>query len=124
MLVAENMFGDIISDLGAGLVGGLGFACSANIGDDYAVFEPTHGSAPKYAGTDVVNPMAMMLTAKMMLDWLGETELATRLEAAVAEVIAEGQVATYDIKGRGKGDSTTAVANEVVRKLTQSAVGA
>ncbi len=124
VLVAENMFGDIISDLGAGLVGGLGFACSANIGDDYAVFEPTHGSAPKYAGTDVVNPMAMMLTAKMMLDWLGETELATRLEAAVAEVIAEGQVATYDIKGRGKGDSTTAVANEVVRKLTQSAVGA
>jgi 3-isopropylmalate dehydrogenase len=102
----------------------LGFACSANIGDDYAVFEPTHGSAPKYAGTDVVNPMAMMLTAKMMLDWLGETELGTRLEAAVAEVIAEGQVATYDIKGRGKGDSTTAVANEVARKLTQSAVGA
>ena len=118
VLVAENMFGDIISDLAAGLVGGLGFACAANIGDDYAVFEPTHGSAPKYYGKDVVNPMAMFLTAKMMLDWLGETEAGERLEKAVAEVIQEGKIATYDVKGRGKGDSTTAVAEEVARKLS------
>ena len=118
VLVAENMFGDIISDLCAGLVGGLGFACAANIGDDYAVFEPTHGSAPKYYGKDVVNPMAMLLTAKMMLDWLGETEEGTRLEQAVAEVIAEGKIATYDVKGRGNGDSTTEVAHEVARKLS------
>ncbi|MCH2141083.1 MAG: isocitrate/isopropylmalate dehydrogenase family protein [Phycisphaerales bacterium] len=123
VLVAENMFGDIISDLAAGLVGGLGFACAANIGDEYAVFEPTHGSAPKYAGKDVVNPMAMLLTAKMMLDWLGEEEQATRLEQAVADVTAEGKIATYDIKGRGNGNSTTEVAKEVARRL-QSPVSA
>jgi len=119
VLVAENMFGDIISDLAAGLVGGLGFASAANIGDDYAVFEPTHGSAPKYVGQDVVNPMAMLFTAKLMLDWLGEAEDAARLESALADVIAEGKIATYDIKGRGKGDSTMAVAEEVARKVTK-----
>ncbi|MDP7029701.1 MAG: isocitrate/isopropylmalate dehydrogenase family protein [Phycisphaerales bacterium] len=123
VLVAENMFGDIISDLAAGLVGGLGFACAANIGDDYAVFEPTHGSAPKYAGQDVVNPIAMLLTAKMMLDWLGETSEAARLEKAVADVIEAGDIATYDIKGRGKGNSTTEVAQEIARRL-QSPVNA
>ncbi len=117
VLVAENMFGDIVSDLCAGLVGGLGFACAANIGDKYAVFEPTHGSAPKYFGQNIVNPMAMILTAKMMLDWLNETELAERLEAAVARTIEENKVATYDVKGRGKGDSTTAVAEEVAKNL-------
>ncbi len=116
VLVAENMFGDIISDLCAGLVGGLGFAASANIGDDYAVFEPTHGSAPKYAGRHVVNPMAMLLTVRMMLDWLDESSLAGRLEQAIAEVIREGCVATYDVKGRGRGDSTLDVAREVARK--------
>jgi 3-isopropylmalate dehydrogenase len=115
VLVAENMFGDIISDLCAGLVGGLGFASAANIGDDYAVFEPTHGSAPKYDGQNVVNPMAMLLTAKLMLDWLGEDEMATRLENGVAQVIREGKIATYDVKGRGKGDSTSEVAAEVAR---------
>lgn len=72
VLVSSNMFGDIISDLCAQLVGGLGFACSGNIGDDYAVFEPTHGSAPKYAGQYKVNPMAMFLSVKLMLSWLGE----------------------------------------------------
>mgnify|MGYP001960916904 FL=1 len=118
VLVAENMFGDIISDLAAGLIGGLGFACAANIGDDYAVFEPTHGSAPKYYGQNVVNPMAMFLTAKMMLDWLGEADMANRLETAVAEVISEGSIGTYDVKGRGKGNSTTEVADEVARKLS------
>jgi len=117
VLVAENMFGDIVSDLCAGLVGGLGFACAANIGDDYAVFEPTHGSAPKYAGKDVVNPMAMLLTAKLMLDWLGEKDHAERLENAIAAVIKEGKTATYDVKGRGKGDSTTDVAKAVAEKL-------
>jgi isocitrate/isopropylmalate dehydrogenase len=117
VLVAENMFGDIVSDLCAGLVGGLGFACAANIGDEYAVFEPTHGSAPKYVGQDVVNPIAMILTAKMMFDWLGEAEDAARLEAAVARVIMEGKTATYDVKGRGKGDSTMAVAEAVAAAL-------
>jgi len=103
VLVAENMFGDIISDLAAQLVGGLGFASSGNIGDYYAVFEPTHGSAPKYAGKYKVNPMAMLLTVKMMLDWLGEIDFAVRLEEAIARVIKEGKVRTYDMGG----DSTT-----------------
>ena len=100
VLVAENMFGDIVSDLCAGLVGGLGFAPSANLGDKYAVFEPTHGSAPKYAGQYKVNPIAMLLTAKLMFDWLKENEMATRLETAVARVIKEGKVRTYDMGGK------------------------
>ncbi|MCA9293425.1 MAG: isocitrate/isopropylmalate dehydrogenase family protein [Phycisphaerales bacterium] len=123
VLVAENMFGDIISDLAAGLVGGLGFACAANIGDEYAVFEPTHGSAPKYDGKNVVNPIAMIMTAKMMLDWLGEKEMAERLLSAVAEVIREGKVQTYDMKGVRAGDAsaatTTQMAQAVAGKLGQ-----
>jgi isocitrate/isopropylmalate dehydrogenase len=103
VLVASNMFGDIISDLCAQLVGGLGFACSGNIGDRLAVFEPSHGSAPKYVGMNKVNPIAMILSAKMMLDYLGETKMATRLDAAVAAVIAEGKIRTYDMGG----DATT-----------------
>jgi len=99
VIVTSNMFGDITSDLCAQLVGGLGFACSGNLGDDYGVFEPTHGSAPKYEGQYKVNPIAQILTARMMLDWLGEAELAGRLEAAVAAVIAEGDVRTYDMGG-------------------------
>jgi len=114
VLVAENMFGDIISDLAAQLVGGLGFACAGNIGDNYAVFEPTHGSAPKYAGQYKVNPMAMLLSAKMMLDWLGEPGAADRLEKAIAEVIAEGRVRTYDVGG---GNTTLEVAEAVAVKL-------
>jgi 3-isopropylmalate dehydrogenase len=110
VLVAENMFGDIVSDLCAGLVGGLGFAPSANLGDKYAVFEPTHGSAPKYAGQYKVNPIAMLLTAKLMLDWLKENEMATRLESAIARVIAEGKVRTYDMGGKA---STLDVAKAV-----------
>jgi len=121
VLVAENMFGDIISDLCAGLVGGLGFASAANIGDDYAVFEPTHGSAPKYAGKYVVNPMAMLLTVKLMFDWLGEADAAERLEGAIADVIKEGKVATYDMRkvraGDDKADGTLDVAQEVARKI-------
>jgi isocitrate/isopropylmalate dehydrogenase len=115
VLVAENMFGDILSDLCAGLVGGLGFACAANIGDDYAVFEPTHGSAPKYDGMYKVNPMAMLLTVKMMFDWLGEDDMAGRLERAIARVINEGRVGTYDVKKNCRPDTTLEVAAEVVR---------
>ena len=114
ILVAENMFGDILSDLSAQLVGGLGFACSGNIGDDYAVFEPTHGSAPKYEGEYKVNPMAMLLTAKMMLDWLGETADANRLEDAIAAVIAEAEALTYDMGGTA---TTLEVAEAVAEKL-------
>ena len=99
VIVAPNLYGDIISDLCAQMVGGLGFGCSGNIGDELAVFEPTHGSAPKYAGQHKVNPIATILAAKMMLDWLGETDKAVALEGAVAAVIAQGTVRTYDMAG-------------------------
>lgn len=112
VLVSSNMFGDIISDLCAQLVGGLGFASSGNIGDSYGVFEPTHGSAPKYAGQYKVNPTAMILTTKLMLDWLGETSKATKLEHAVAQMIKENAVKTYDLNGT---NSTLEVAEEVAR---------
>ncbi len=108
VVVAGNMFGDIISDGFAGLVGGLGFAASANIGDEIGVFEPTHGSAPKYVELDppIVNPIAMIMSAVMMLDWLGETETADRIRAAVSKVVAEGKVRTYDmLKVRGGPNS-------------------
>jgi 3-isopropylmalate dehydrogenase len=114
VLVAENMFGDIISDLAAGLTGGLGYAASANIGDDYAVFEPTHGSAPKYAGQYKVNPMAMILTCKLMFDWLGHADEAKRLEAAVAKVTRERKVGTYDV---GMKNTSLEVAEEVARHV-------
>jgi 3-isopropylmalate dehydrogenase len=99
VLVAGNMFGDIVSDAFAGLVGGLGFACSANIGDQVAVFEPTHGSAPKYEKLDppIVNPIAMVLSAAMLLDHVGDQERAERVKSAVAAVVAEGKVRTYDM---------------------------
>jgi isocitrate/isopropylmalate dehydrogenase len=112
VIVAENMFGDIVSDLCAGLVGGLGFAPSANLGDKYAVFEPTHGSAPKYAGQYKVNPIAMLLTARLMLEWLKETDRANALESAIARVIKEGKARTYDMGG---SSSTLDVAKEVAR---------
>lgn len=99
VMVATNMFGDIISDLAAQLVGGLGFGCSGNIGETLAVFEPSHGSAPKYAGLYKVNPIASILSAKMMLDWLGEGDKAAALEKATAAVIKEGKVRTYDMGG-------------------------
>lgn len=113
VIVAENMFGDILSDLAAQMVGGMGFASSANIGDKYAVFEPSHGSAPKYAGLYKVNPIAMILTAKLMLDWLGEAEKAAKLEKAVAKVILENKVKTYDAKGTS---TTLEVAKEIANK--------
>ncbi len=127
VIIAENMFGDIISDGFAGLVGGLGFACSANIGDKVAVFEPTHGSAPKYENLkpSIVNPIAMFLSACMMLDHIGENEIATRIRNAIAEVIKEGKVRTYDmLKLRGgadvieKGAATTEqMTDAVISKL-------
>ena len=107
VLVSGNMFGDIVSDGFAGLVGGLGFACSANIGDEVAVFEPTHGSAPKYADYEVsiVNPIAMVLSACMMLDHIGETDKASKIRNAVKTVIAEGKARTYDMmKLKGSQD--------------------
>ncbi len=103
VLVSSNMFGDIISDLAAQLVGGLGFAAAGNIGDDYAVFEPTHGSAPKYAGMNKVNPIATIRAAKMMLDYLGERDKAAAIERAIERVIKDGKVRTYDMGG----DATT-----------------
>lgn len=99
VIVSGNMFGDIVSDGFAGLVGGLGFACSANIGEEVAVFEPTHGSAPKYETYEpsIVNPIAMMMSACMMLDHIGETEIAQKIRRSIAEVVEEGKVRTYDM---------------------------
>ena len=98
VLVLPNLYGDIVSDLGAGLIGGLGVAPGANFGTAAAVFEPTHGSAPKYTGQNKVNPVAMMLSGVLMLRHLGEPEAADRMEAAIAAVIAEGASVTYDMK--------------------------
>lgn len=98
VLVLPNLYGDILSDLCAGLIGGLGVAPGANIGDEIAVFEATHGSAPKYAGQNKVNPMALMLSAVMMLQHLGERNAAQQMDQAIADVIAEGKDVTYDLK--------------------------
>ncbi len=127
VIVAENMFGDIISDGFAGLVGGLGFACSANIGKDVSVFEPTHGSAPKYQELDpsIVNPIAMILSACMMLEHLGENDKAEKIRTAVAKVIEEGKVKTYDMmKLKGGPDvfkqgacTTQQITDEIIRKI-------
>lgn len=114
VLVAPNLYGDIISDLCAQMVGGLGFGCSANIGDRLAVFEPSHGSAPKYAGQYKVNPIATILSAKMMLEWLGEKEKAVAVERAVAEVIQAGKVRTYDMGGT---NSTLEMAEAIAKAL-------
>ncbi len=117
VVVSSNMFGDILSDLAAQIVGGLGFACAGNIGDDYAVFEPTHGSAPKYVGQNKVNPIATVRSAKMMLDYLGETEKASRIEAAVAYVIGEEQVRTYDMGGTS---TTTDMADAIAKAIKEA----
>ena len=118
VLVAPNLYGDIISDLCAQMVGGLGFGCSGNIGERLAVFEPTHGSAPKYAGKYKVNPVATLLAAKMMLDWLGESDKAVALEEAVAAVIEEGRCRTYDMGGNHR---TLEMAEEISLKLQKQA---
>ncbi len=116
VLVSSNMFGDIISDLSAQIVGGLGFAAAGNISKEYGVFEPTHGSAPKYVGQKRVNPLAAILAGKMMLDWLGEKEKGERIEQAVAQVIREAKVRTHDMGGT---DTTDAMA----RAVAQAAAG-
>ncbi len=114
VIVMPNLYGDILSDLCAGLVGGLGVAPSANIGDTVALFEPVHGSAPKYRGEDKVNPTAMILTAALMLRYLGEEEAASRIERAVAEVLREGKTVTYDLGGSaGTAAMGRAIADKV-----------
>jgi len=128
VIVAGNLFGDIVSDAFAGLVGGLGFACSGNIGEEVAVFEPTHGSAPKYAELDppIVNPIAMILSAAMMLDHVGDHERANRIRGAIAAVVKEGAVRTYDMMrlpggpeaiGRGAA-TTTRMTDAILEKLS------
>lgn len=120
VIVAPNLYGDIISDLCAGLVGGLGMAPGANIGEGIALFEPTHGSAPKYTGQNKVNPMAMMLSGVLMLRYIGEIKAADRLENAIAAVIAEGKSVTYDMKPSRDDPSavgTSQVADAVIDKL-------
>jgi isocitrate/isopropylmalate dehydrogenase len=114
VLVAPNLYGDIISDLCAQMVGGLGFGCSGNIGDKLAVFEPTHGSAPKHAGQNKANPIATILATKMMLDWLGETAKGRAVERAAADVIKEGRVRTYDMGG---SSSTLEMAHAIAARI-------
>jgi len=123
VLVLPNLYGDIVSDLCAGLVGGLGVAPGANIGDDGALFEPTHGSAPKYTGQNKVNPMAMMFSGMLMLRHIGEQEAGDRLERALAAVIREGTSVTYDMKPRRDDPTavgTSQVADAVIEKLRAS----
>jgi isocitrate dehydrogenase (NAD+) len=121
VIVLPNLYGDIVSDLAAGLIGGLGLAPGANLGKDYAVFEPTHGSAPKYKGLNKVNPLAMILSGIMMLRHLGEDTAAERLETAVASVIADGEHVTYDMKPTPDDPTaatTSMVADAIIEKLT------
>ncbi|MGH2703604.1 MAG: isocitrate/isopropylmalate dehydrogenase family protein [Actinomycetota bacterium] len=122
VLVLPNLYGDILSDLGAGLVGGLGVAPGANLGDEVAVFEPTHGSAPRYTGQNRANPMAMMLSGVLMLRHLGEIAAADLLEGAIAGVIAEGRNVTYDMKPTR--DDPTAVGTSEVADAVLAAMQA
>ena len=114
VIVTTNMFGDILSDEAAGLVGGLGMAPSGNVGDELCIFEPVHGSAPDIAGKGIANPVATILSAAMMLEWLGEKEAADRLEAAVLKVLEEGEVRTPDLGG---ANTTDDVADAVIERL-------
>lgn len=114
VMVMPNLYGDIISDLCAGLVGGLGVAPGANIGNEIAIFEPVHGSAPKYAGKNKVNPTAIILSAVMMLNHIGEAEIAAKIEKALAAVLAEGKDVTYDLGGVA---TTTQMARAIIEKL-------
>jgi len=122
VLVTENLYGDILSDLAAGLIGGLGMAPGANISKEYAVFEATHGSAPKYKGLNKVNPLAMMLSGVMMLRHLGETEAAGKVDNAIASVVEEGKDVTYDMKPSPDDPSaatTSGVADAIIAKMAQ-----
>jgi len=124
VIVAPNLYGDIISDLCAGLVGGLGLAPGANIGEGIALFEPTHGSAPRYTGQNRVNPMAMMLSGVLMLRHIGEKKAADRLEGAIAAVIAAGKSVTYDMKPTRDDPTavgTSQVADAVIEQLGKTA---
>ena len=123
MLVMENQFGDILSDLGAGLVGGLGLAPSAEVGDEHGLFQPSHGTAPQLAGKNVANPLAMILSAAMMLDWLGErhadpaaAKVGQRIDAAVERVLADGRHLPADLGGK---TGTREVGQAVVEQLTE-----
>lgn len=118
MLVLPNLYGDIVSDLASGLVGGLGVAPGANIGERWAVFEPVHGSAPKYAGRNKVNPTATILSGALMLRHLGEVAAAERVEAAVRAVIGEGKDVTYDLKP-APDDPTAVGTREMAEAITE-----
>ncbi len=117
VLVTENLYGDILSDLCAGLIGGLGIAPGANIGDGVAVFEPVHGSAPKYAGQNKVNPTAQILSAQLMLKAIGEAEAADKVMKATAAVIADGKTVTYDLGGSA---GTSEMADAIIERITQA----
>ena len=119
VLVLPNLYGDIVSDLCAGLVGGLGIAPGANIGDTISLFEPVHGSAPKYAGKNKVNPTASILSAVLMLRHIGETDAADRLEAAVRKVLKEGKYVTYDLK-QDRNDPTAVGTQEMAEAICKS----
>jgi isocitrate dehydrogenase (NAD+) len=119
VIVLPNLYGDIVSDLAAGLIGGLGIAPGANLGEEYAVFEPVHGSAPKYKGLNKVNPLAMILSGVMMLRHLGEFEAAQRLETAVASVIEEGKKVTYDMKP-APDDPTAATTSQMADAIIEN----
>ncbi len=122
ILVLPNLYGDVVSDLAAGLIGGLGLAPGANIGSEYAVFEATHGSAPKYTGLNKVNPLAMILSGVMMLRHLGETEAAENLDSAVASIIREGKDVTYDMKPAPDDPTaatTSGMADAIIARITK-----
>jgi isocitrate dehydrogenase (NAD+) len=122
VVVLPNLYGDIVSDLGAGLIGGLGLAPGANVGDEYAVFEAVHGSAPKYKGQNKVNPMALMLSGVMLLHHIEETDAAERLEAAIAEIIRAGESVTYDMKPSRDDPSavgTSEVADAIIAEMNR-----
>lgn len=121
ILVCPNLYGDILSDLCAGLVGGLGVAPGANIGDESALFEPVHGSAPKYKGLNKVNPTATILSGMLLLRHLGEVEAAKRVEEAVAAVIAEGKFVTYDLKEDPSAVGTREMADAIIAKMKEMA---
>jgi isocitrate/isopropylmalate dehydrogenase len=117
VIIAENANGDILSDVGGGITGGLGLAPSGNVGDVMAVFEPVHGAAPKYAGKNIVNPIATIMASKMMFDYLGEVGMAAKIEKAVKDLLVDGKVRTYDLGGRS---STTEVAEAICKKMEKT----
>jgi isocitrate/isopropylmalate dehydrogenase len=116
VIVTTNLFGDILSDEAAQVTGGIGLSAGANIGDNYGMFEPVHGSAPKHAGKNRANPIATVLSAKMMMEYLGENEAAKLIEDAVMEVLSEGKIRTYDLGGNS---TTQDVGNALIEKILQ-----